>query len=533
MLKVLLVDDEVIICQMLKKLINWQEKGLEVCGMAHSGTQAIEMFETFMPDIVISDVRMPGIDGLQFVKECKRRNSETDFIIMSGYKQFEYAYTALNLGVLYYLLKPINKQELEETLERILRSRQERLSEEEEHKKLEQIAKEGNERIRKHFLSDIMLEDGLTVSREASLQEPEFGFEKDCFLAFLTKIDQTMIKADYSHLLGALDYLIEKSMQAGQWEYINSYIKSGVVTVVNYVAEQRDAVRQTIEDIMLQSRYEMNKFQGFYVVIGVGSEQHSLKDVRISIKSAIDAVKCRLKLGTDKIIWSEELEFETVDLDEILDEKNRMTLNKEIESLDKTAFAYHVEKLADNIRRKDNYSPILMFELLDKITEICFKRFRMNQVSETLLNEAEQKLPFVYDSGYRERMLIYQYQEVLKKLFADIMEENANKSQRPIRIAEKYIQEHSSRSITLEEVAEITNLSTAYLSTLFKKEKGIRFSDYVIQCKMEMAKTMLKETDLPINLIAEKTGYTDSRYFSKTFAKTVGLKPTEYRKLYS
>ena len=116
MLKVLLADDEEIICRMLCKLINWEARGMEIVGMAGTGIEAVQMMEQLAPDIVISDVRMPGMDGLQLVEKGKELGLDIDYIIMSGYKHFEYAYTALNLGVIYYLLKPINQTELEETL---------------------------------------------------------------------------------------------------------------------------------------------------------------------------------------------------------------------------------------------------------------------------------------------------------------------------------------------------------------------------------------------------------------------------------
>ena len=123
MLKVLIADDEMIICQMLKKLIHWEEKGLSVEGIATNGIELYEMMKSVRPDIVITDIRMPGYDGLQIVKKGISLGLSADYIIMSGYKNFEYAHTALNLGVKHYLLKPIDAKELNDTLDQILKER--------------------------------------------------------------------------------------------------------------------------------------------------------------------------------------------------------------------------------------------------------------------------------------------------------------------------------------------------------------------------------------------------------------------------
>jgi two-component system response regulator YesN len=149
-----------------------------------------------------------------------------------------------------------------------------------------------------------------------------------------------------------------------------------------------------------------------------------------------------------------------------------------------------------------------------------------------MMEDFEQQMQFILDCNIREELLIYNFLEALQRFFERVIEEKKNRNQLPVRKAKQYINENYKRQITLEEVAEAIELSPAYLSTLFKKEIGINFSDYLISCRIEASKELLKNGNLPVNLIAEEVGYLDSKYYSKTFFKLVGLKPTEYRKLY-
>ncbi len=531
MLKVLIADDEVIICQMLKKLINWEDKNMEIIGIAHNGIEAENMILSLKPDIVISDVRMPGIDGLRLIEKTKELGFEIDYIVMSGYKHFEYAYTALNLGVIYYLLKPIDALELEEILDRIIKSRNEKLEEQQEKEELKQTVKEASDRIRKYFLNDIINMYGIQL--ENGDLELEKDFSNECFLSFFIKIDQTHSEENIVSLLDVVIYNIEKYMEKGAWEYINSYVKSGVVTVVNYQKESKKKLLQTIEDIKMVCQKEMQKFHGLYIVVGIGSEKNSLSQVKISIEEAIEAIQARIKLGTDNIIYFNKLTFKYVDISEILCEKDIRALKNEIDALDQVAFLKHIDQMVKRVTEEENYSPSSLYELLEKIEELSFEQFRNNKILEEVYEEEyKERFQLIYDNNFKENLLVYRYKENMRQLFNDAIEEHRDKTQKPIRLAEQYIQKYFNQPITLEQVAEAIGLSGAYLSTMFKKEKGINFIEYLIAYRMEKAKELLKETNYTVNIVAEKVGYTDGKYFSKTFSKFVGLKPTEYRKLY-
>ena len=176
--------------------------------------------------------------------------------------------------------------------------------------------------------------------------------------------------------------------------------------------------------------------------------------------------------------------------------------------------------------------PVAVYECLERIFELVLNVLKNNQTDEKMLQQMEEDFQKTLDFYTELEEMAYRFSDLIQQYFGRVIDERKRRNQLPIRMVKQYVQENYSRQVSLEDVAAASNLSSAYLSTMFKKEMGINFSDFLISCRMEAAKKLLKNTDLPISEVAEKVGYTDSRYFSKTFNKVVGLKPSAYRKLY-
>ena len=201
-------------------------------------------------------------------------------------------------------------------------------------------------------------------------------------------------------------------------------------------------------------------------------------------------------------------------------------------ALDYEALRGHVTKYAGQIQDTAFGSPASMYDYLEGVMEIIIQTLERNQMEAAVIgrlkSEANRQMDFYVDGGEMTYRVLLSVGQCFERLLA----QRKNRSQRPIRMAREYIQEHYSRQISLEEVAEAIGLSPAYLSTMFKKEMGISFSDCLISCRMDAAKELLKSSDLSMAEVAEQVGYADSKYFSKTFNKVVGLKPSVYRKMY-
>ena len=534
MLKVLIADDEKNICLMIQKLIPWERYGMEVIGLVHTGMDAVRVMGEMRPDIVISDIRMPGYDGLELVQKAHDMDIIADFIIISGYKYFEYAHKALNLGVEHYLLKPIDKKELEETLEKIIQKRYKAFKKAQEEAELKEQATYSRRKVQQHFLSSIMEQRSNLQHLDMNRVNKEYQceFEQGYFVAIFAKLDSEVRDQDLSRLLYMMEEIIDYDFQGSDMEYINSVMQSGIITIVNYRTEAQRGVGSDREKTFLRMKHELEKFKGCHITLGRGSEKNYIAEIADSIEEAIYAVKCRSKTGLDKMIYYDRLHYQDVPIREFLDERGCQEIENITEALDYERFLGMLKKTMNYIKDTPFYSPVAVYECLERIFELVLNVLKNNQTDEKMLQQMEEDFQKTLDFYTELEEMTYRFSDLIQQYFGRVIDERKRRNQLPIRMAKQYVQENYSRQVSLEDVAAASNLSSAYLSTMFKKEMGINFSDFLISCRMEAAKKLLKNTDLPISEVAEKVGYTDSRYFSKTFNKVVGLKPSAYRKLY-
>lgn len=534
MLKVLIADDEKNICVMIQKLIPWEYYKMEVIALVHNGIDAVKMMEEKRPDIIISDIRMPGYDGLDIVQKAHEINLVADFIIISGYKYFEYAHKALNLGVENYLLKPIDKIELENTLKKIVQKRKIDLQTAQEEAELKKQVTFSRKKMKKHFLSSIMENQRNLSDMELDYVNSEFQceFEQGCFVAVFAKLDSEVKDQKFSGLLRMMEEIIEQDIQGDDVEFINSSVKSGIVSIVNYRTGDSEEKKTQREKTFRKMKQEVEKFKGYHITLGVGCEKNSIAGIADSIQEAVYAVKCRCKTGLDKIVYYGQLRYQNISVREILDEKAGREIRNIAELLDCERIREALQRTLNQIKIIPFYSPVVVYDYLEHVSELVLSELKNNQIDENLLSQMDEKIQEILDAYTDLEKMTYCYSELLQSYFSQIIEERRNRSHLPIRAAKQYVRENYGNQVSLEDVAEAIGLSPAYFSTMFKKEMGINFSDFLISCRMEAAKELLKTTDIPIAEVAEKVGYKDSRYFSKTFNKVEGLKPSAYRKLY-
>lgn len=224
-LKVVIADDEVRICQLIQALVNWEEMGMEIAGTANNGIDACEVIEKVCPDILITDIRMPGCSGLELIEKIKKTKPELEIIIISGYAHFEYAQQAIRYGVGYYLLKPINKVELMGILEKLKNKIGERIDSEQNRQEL----------LRQAQLQKSIFEP---VSFSMSVGMPVTGTRKlgESVQEALKLIPERMVKGSGRLLenLGELSSLKEENL-------LEKYLREITIAVEVMSAEQADA----------------------------------------------------------------------------------------------------------------------------------------------------------------------------------------------------------------------------------------------------------------------------------------------------
>lgn len=536
MLKAVIADDEKKVCLMIRKLIDWGALGYDVVGMAHSGPEAYDLIRQHEPEVVITDIRMPGFGGIELVKSIKACGLSPDFIIISGYKHFEYAHDAIRYGVESYLLKPIDKAELEETLIKIRKRYKDESDKVEVDQQMKnELVRQRNE-MRRHFINDMIFNsrkmDGLELERVNDAYQ--LRFHEGMFQAVFVKLDFGMgISMDIESMLNKLGDMTEKIIYGCSQEYITVPSQSGLIFVVNYDQAGIKDIESMYGTIFERIQNYLDNFEGFSCTMGIGANQTSIRDVSKSISTAVEAVKCRIACGVNRVIAYDSLAFGPVSLAQILTPIKTRQLENIVETMDGSGFRLWVSEAFEILHQTPNYDPCAVFDLLKGVKDLLTASMKAIEVEGQVLLDFGKAFDEILDSGTSERSISKNIQDFVCSRFDQMRENKQMMDIRPIRLAKQYVAEHYMEPVGLEEVANAVHLNPSYFSTAFKKEVGMNFIDYLISCRLDAAKNLLKTTNDSMSAIAERIGYTDTKYFSKLFTKIVGIKPSEYRKLYS
>lgn len=534
MLKILIADDEEKICRLIERLIDWQTLDMGLCGVANNGIEALEMIQALAPDVVITDIRMPGYDGLDLVKKTRELNLGVEFVIISGYRHFEYAQTAIKYGVSDYLLKPINKKELMETLEKIkirYNEKNERLTYEE---RVRLASKSDAERLRTSWLSNVLYRsrNRQTSSLAEINQQYHYQLKPGYFQIVCIKFDGTSVPDERN-----LEFLAEKTAQIAEqmlrgqvydWElYVEN---SHIYVFLNYGEENRKSIRRQCKGILNELAVLESILEGLRVTIGFGMAVSEITRLNSSLKSARHLVEQRLVAGNGKLLEGELRSSFHLASSQWFNQFNQ-SMNTALESLDRQQVRNCLMKLKDGLLQQPEMTG---HEILQMCREVCnlylfFMKNHKITAEQNIMERFNQRVEFCSSAGEVLRCLIKEITTSYDQAVAEKLQEN----NRPIRIAKQYIREHYREAITLETVSEVAGFNPTYFSSLFKKETGRNFLEFVSEIRMEQAKCLLKETSLSVAAICEAVGYSDVKYFTKNFTKYSGLKPNEYRKLYS
>lgn len=527
MIKVVIADDEKRICKLVQVLADWESMGMEVVGTAENGLEALELVRAFSPDILITDIRMPGCDGLELIRQAKEIQKGLEIIVISGYAHFEYAQSAIKYGVGNYLLKPIKKDELMETL-RSMKERLEKRMEEEEGKALSrQNSLRDRKSLRNSLVKELLSDHPTALTREI-LKESYYIEVCDSVLqAFLIKIDcdTTQIKNSALELLqseisGDFENVLEE-VCAERVLHFQDYTGYGILI---YPEEKRPEVRKGMREWLNRLDAKKRLFGEVEISLALGRAVKEPEELPASMSEAKRAVKERLMEGTGRMFESTQ-------------EGNGMArqnlLNQYAKTVGNALEAFDAQAVEEACRMLWNTAEEAELSGADMVELVCSAgRFF---VSRTAVQDAEQvqrEFAERCEQCSSVKQLFELLQKEQKQLFEEQEEARKSEATRPIRLAKQYVTQHYREQITLEEVCELVGFSSSYFSVLFKKETGEGFVKYLTRVRMEEAKTLLRETNLSVAEICEAVGYNDRKHFTQTFHKMSGLNPADYRKLY-
>lgn len=535
MYKVLVVDDEIYVVSLIVKLIDWDKLEMSVIDTANDGVTALEKVELLEPDIVIVDVRMPGCDGITFMKRVREINDRVRFIVISGHKKFEYAKSAMQHNVEDYVLKPINKVEVEEILLKLKYKLDEEKSQRENLQLLD--SQLGSSKIK---LIDYV-EEQVWQNNQNVLQQKVDNLNEMYFTNFIVgKYQYVIFKVDTSAkdvdkefndtLLKKISGYIETCIARQCNQYFIRLNRGEIHCVLNYIEQKEKDVMLVLQAILQEIRKILEKFEKLYFTICVGDCESELSQLQNSKEGALRCVKARVVLGVNKILFTKMLQIDTGAYKVVLTDQVLEKYMSAIKSLDMSKIHESVREI---FSRAEGYetSHTLIFEevvwgLHKLFYEYVSKVYVYKKSYEYMKEELDNDLVTAYTMRQFSKCLEKQMEDCLVK-FVD----GNNSSENPaVRIAKRYVVENYMKNISITSISEVVNLNSVYFGILFKKETDVNFLDYLNQYRVEEAKKMLKDVSYNINEISSQVGYQDSKYFSKIFKKIVGVTPTEYRR---
>lgn len=535
MLKVLIADDEQKVCQLIEKLVDWDSLGMKIVDVENNGIDALEKIREHKPEIAITDIRMPGYDGLELIQKGKEINPRMEFIIISGYRHFEYAQTAIQHGVSAYLLKPIKKEELIHELSKIrdtLLEKTEQLTFEE---KMKLTMKSDEEMLRMTFMSDLIYRKNKLLLKhplEQINREFHYKFQPGEFGAYIIKLDGQIINdsENLKFMIDKVHVAVERLFEECTYDYELYVIGSFIYLILNYNPDKRMGVRKQMKSLMDELLVQSSILEGLSVTLAAGAGGRDIGNLENSLKNARLLAEERLVTGTGKLL---EGDMETTG--EFAESSIFTQFNSQmfqaLESLEVSHVRGVITELKNNMLAQEK---ITGHEILQMTKEVCnlylfFMKNNKIAIKEGLLEEFNAGAD---NCASAAQLFDYLIQKITGS-YEDAAELKKQEDNRPIRMAKQYILQKYGEPLTLEELSEIVGLSPAYLSTVFKKSTGMTFLEYLSKVRMDMAKQLLKETNDTVASICQQVGYNDVKYFTKTFIKYSGLKPNEYRKLYS
>ena len=530
MQKVMIADDEERICRLIEALVDWESLHMEVVAVAHNGLEAAELVDKFRPDILITDIRMPGCSGLELIEKVKKNMPELEIIIISGYAHFEYAKSAIKFGVGEYLLKPINKAELTMTLERLRTKIEMRLREREGRQQMEQKSRHDVQRLRELLLERILEEKTEGLSFAALEEEYYLEMRPGLFQAIWLKIDsqeEELGEKGKNIVIERSGRLLESSLKHKCFDMLCKEQGQGnYIGILNYAEEKQEEIRRILKDCLNQLESGKKLYGEIFFSMAVGSVVKEPVEMARSLREASLIIEERLIKGTGRFL-DYMPEGNSALHEKGLLEKYLRTVTHAIEIMSEEETEKALEQIRSGAAEVKDVRGYELFELVSS----CGALFLSQVESKERREKLELFSKKCRQCGSQEA-LFQVLQDLQRSYIRELVQQHEGDMVRPIRQAKQYIQNHFSEPITQEEVSSIVGLSSTYFSALFKKEEGEGFAKYLTGVRMEQAKVLLRESNLSVSEICRRVGYNDLKHFIHNFEKATGLKPAAYRKLY-
>ena len=523
---ILLVDDEEEVIQAIIRKINWEELGFSVVGYADNGIKALEMIEESQPDVVMTDIKMPYMDGMELCSHIRREYPAMKIVLFTGFDEFEYAKEAVHLEVEEYILKPVNSVELINIFTKLKIKLDQEISERRSMEKLEHYYTESLPLLQANFCSTLI--EGRIHEDELQkyLSDYQISLPGPLYCCLVIHMSSSQIPENMNSLFLAASVQKQAEDRLGKrWKakcfpYLGNSVLFAQINNENEIAELTD-------DCDRFCKY-VNRMMGTVVTVGIGQVCSQILDLAQSYNAAREAVSYRAVYGASRAINIKEIAPKesgepcfTNDM-ELLNLFKKIRLNSEEEIVE--AVDQYIESISFPLKSLQQHHVVIM--------ELVTALFRFSVNNDIAAEGVGGDIGILYGK------LLELEPDALRKWLTDIslcFSENlvtarSRSTQSFVSKAKEHVRsQYADVQLSLAQICERLGVSNSYFSTVFKKETGKSFVSYVTDYRMEQAARLLIETNQKSYVIAQKVGYTDPNYFSYVFKRKFGVSPSKYR----
>jgi len=526
MYKLLIVDDEERVRKGIIKTIEWEKFGFQIVGEAENGKEALEIVEKVVPDVVITDIKMPFMDGLELSELIKEKYPHTKIIILTGFDEFEYAQKSVKLDVLEYILKPISADELSKLLEKLRSEMDEEFARKKDMQALKEYYRKSLPVLREKFLASLIMNKMKKSEILEKANNYNLDFHDRIFIVSVISIDAG-IKAEDRELFNFAVLNISE-------EIFNKH-ELGIVFLNNDYTilfsfsdkDDKDNIIGETLSALEEIRRSIETYLEFTVTIGVGTLCDGIEFISYSYKNAVSALDYRLVLGNNRIICINDLEPHC-SKKLIFDDVREHALVSSLKVGSEDEISGVIDSLFEEIINSKASIKDYQIYLLEMLTAILKTAEDLNVNRDNIFGSVNL---FVELHSFNDIFNVKSWiTRICTRIMSSISKERQDTNKLLVKKVKDYVREHFHEcNITIDKVCKLFHISPTYFSYIFKRETKVTFINYLIQIRMEAAKELLRTSDMRSFEIAGRVGYSDPNYFSFCFKKNFEVSPTEYR----
>lgn len=510
--KVFLVDDDRYVRKGLINLIDWEGSGFEVCAEADNGEDALEYIQKYNPDLVITDIKMPVLDGLELIKHIvESKKPAPNFIIITGYSDFKYAQRAVKYNVHDFILKPVDKDEIEVTLKKVAVK----------HTKKLQLDRNRENILVANAFNDLISGELEEKYRHECMNKLNINQTKGMAYIIIEINNISVNTTKTREIISSTIHSEDMNSTALFREHGNNRI--GILVKSEEIQQSNGDIFHFLDKLKSQLTHSLKTDVSIYV----GRIVNDANDIKETYETAIKNLQFKYLENSDELIIygkTKKTSVNYIELDQVL----YQTLMEQIEENQISKIKYTTDSMFEQFQEKA-FAKDAVRTSINRVVHEVVKTIQAMDGDEKNVTSLQKMLNW----DNQPRTL-----KVIKEIFLDFILEAAtllNKMYKEygtvnIRRIKKYVDNHYRDDLTLKSIANKFFMNPVYMGQLFKKTYGMYYKDYLLQVRIREAKKYLRQTDMKIYQVAKNVGFANSDYFVTQFEKTTGMTPTQYRK---